>query len=105
VLPRHQRCSIKLLSRALTISLVGGRKFAPDKCFDAAVLSGEVNDAKPDPRAFAAALNDLAVRPTGRFLLAVPTTWKGRRHSACIRYFVPPRRRLWLPPKEPDGRA
>jgi FMN phosphatase YigB (HAD superfamily) len=39
------------------------KKFGLDDCFDAVVLSGEIKAAKPDPRAFTAVLNALAVPP------------------------------------------
>ncbi len=39
------------------------KKFALDDCFDAVVLSGEIKALKPDPRAFTAVLDALAVRP------------------------------------------
>ena len=39
------------------------KKFGLDDCFDAVVLSGEIKVGKPDPRAFAAVLNVLSVRP------------------------------------------
>jgi HAD superfamily hydrolase (TIGR01509 family) len=41
------------------------KKFALDHCFDAVVLSGEIKVLKPDPAAFAAVLDDLAVHPAG----------------------------------------
>ena len=44
------------------------KKFAPDDCFDAIVLSAEIKAAKPDPRAFTAVLDTLAVRPDRTFV-------------------------------------
>ena len=41
------------------------KKFGLDDCFDAVVLSGEIKVGKPDPRAFGAVLDALAVRPEG----------------------------------------